>query len=172
MSEVNYDLLNRPFPKEAILMRKGANGQFLSYVQTSSVVQRIIDSTGNDWNFRILNIEQMGDVVVAHVELEIGGNTRHACGTARLLSGNNEDVVKIAVADSLKKAFSWYSKGYQSMWGPDYEAVQPAPAPAPRPAQTAPQNVPQGGNGGSNGGGYRRANQVRTGGFRPLQSQA
>jgi len=167
MSEIDYDLLTRPFPREAIRQRKGANGNYINYVEAHTVIRRLIEATGNDFSFRVLGIDIQDGLVMATVELELAGSKRQHVGTQRMNGGNDDDCVKAAISDAIKKCATLFGVALE-LYGTDY---QPAPAPAPRPAQTAPQNAPQGNNGGGNGGGYRRPNQVRTG-FRPLQSQA
>jgi len=164
MDAVDYEALQRPFPRESIRTRRGAGNNVISYIACHDVIRRVIDSTGNNYGFRVLAIDMQDGLVMATVELEIGGSVRQHIGTQRMNGGNDDDVVKAAISDGLKKAATLFGVGLE-LYSTDSEN---APAPAPRPAQTAPQNAPQGGN----NGGYRRANQVRSGGFRPLQSQA
>lgn len=156
MSEVNLETLTRPFPKEAIRQRKGANGMVLSYVEAHSIIRRLIESTGNDFGFRVLDINMQDGLVMATVELEIGGSKRQHVGTQRMNGGNDDDCVKAAISDAIKKCATLFGVALE-LYGMDYES---GPATAPRPAQTAPDVD-----------GFRRPSQVRTG-FRPLQSEA
>ena len=139
MSDVNYEALNKPFPKEAIKRRKGNGGIFLDYVETHTVIRRLIEATGNNFDFRVLHIDQTDDVVMATVELDIPGlGKRQHVGTARV-AGNPDDCVKAAISDSIKKCFSLFSIGYLGLWGPDYEAERPQVAPIAQPTQPQPQ---------------------------------
>jgi len=168
MGEINYEVLQRPFPREAIKQRKGGNGKYLNYVEAHTVIRRIIEATGNDFNFRVLNVDFRDGLILATVEMELAGSKRQHVGTQRMNGGMDDDVVKAAISDGFKKAATLFGVALE-LYCPDSET---APAVAPRPAQNVPQGNNGGnGNGGSNGGGYRRANQVRSG-FRPLQSQA
>ena len=168
MDAVDYEALQRPFPRESIRTRRGAGNNVISYIACHDVIRRVIDSTGNNYGFRVLAIDMQDGLVMATVELEIGGSVRQHVGTQRMNGGNDDDVVKAAISDGLKKAATLFGVGLE-LYSTD---SQTAPAPAPRPAQTAPQGNNGGnGNGGNNNGGYRRPNQVRSG-FRPLQSQA
>lgn len=170
MSEVNYELLGKPFPKESIKQRRGQGGQSLSYVETHTVIRRLIEATGNNFNFKVLNIEQTPDLVMATVELEIPGlGKRQHVGVHRIRGATDDDAVKSSISDSIKKVFSLFSSGYLALWGPDYEAEQPQTTPAARPVQAPRQYT--GGN-GNNGNGHREpvgATNGRRVGFRPIQ---
>lgn len=137
MNEVNYDILTRPFPKEAIKQRKGNGGIYLNYVETHTVIRRLIEATGNNFNFKVLSIDQTPELVMATVELEIGGSKRQHVGTARV-AGNPDDCVKSAISDSLKKASTLFGISLE-LYGTDYEAERVQTAPPARPAQTQPQ---------------------------------
>lgn len=139
MSEVNHGILARPFPKEAIKQRKGNGGIYLNYVETHTVIRRLIEATGNCFDFRVLNIDQKDGLVIATVELHIPGlGTRQHCGTARVVGGNDEDTVKCAISDAVKKVASLAMPSLLALYGPDYEAEQPQPAAQARPAHTRP----------------------------------
>lgn len=163
MSEVNYDVLMRPFPQQAIKQRRGANGVALSYVEAHTVIRRLVEATGNEFDFRVLGIDIQDNLVMATVELAIGNSKRQQVGTVRMNGGNNDDAVKAAISDGLKKAATLFSVGLE-LYGPDYEAQLTQPGPAARPAQTTPvQAKPQGNGGNGNGNGQRRA------AFSPIQ---
>lgn len=158
MSEISFDILARPFPKEAIKQRKGANGVMLSYVECHSVIRRLIEATGNNFNFRVLGIDIQDNLVMATVELEIAGNIRQHVGTQRMNGGNNDDAVKAAISDALKKCSTLFSVGLD-LYGPDYETEKIPSVAASRPVQTQPQQ----GSGNGNGNGQRRP------AFKPLE---
>lgn len=151
MKEINYEILTRPFPREAIKQRKGANNKMLCYVETHSVIRRLIEATGNDFNFRVTGIETQDTLVQATVELELGGCKRQHVGTQRINGGNNDDAVKAAISDAIKKCATLFGVGLE-LYGPDYEAVATPSVPAARPVQTpvqparpvqAPQQTPR-----------------------------
>lgn len=164
MGEVNYEALTRPFPKEAIKQRKGNGGIYLNYVETHTVIRRLIEATGNQFNFRVLAIDQTPDLVMATVELEIGGSKRQHVGTARV-AGNPDDCVKASISDACKKASTLFGIGLE-LYGVDYEAERPQATPTTRPVQTPRQSV------SGNGNGHREpvgATSGRRVGFRPIQ---
>ena len=167
MSEVNYEALSRPFPREAIKQRRGNGGQSLSYVETHTVIRRLIEATGNKFDFRVLQIDQTADLVMATVELEIPGlGKRQHVGVHRIKGTTDDDAVKSSISDGVKKAFSLFSSGYLNLWGPDHEAEQPQATPATRPVQAPRQSI------GGNGNGHREPVGTTSGrrvGFRPIQ---
>lgn len=169
MSEVNYEALTRPFPKEAIKQRKGNGGIYLNYVETHTVIRRLIEATGNNFNFRVLSIDQTSDLVTSTVELELPGmGKRQQCGSARI-AGNAEDCVKASISDGLKKAASLLMPALLELYGPDYEAEKPKTVPEARPVQAPRQPTAWNGN---NGNGHREpvgATSGRRVGFRPIQ---
>lgn len=171
MPEVNHEVLTRRFPKEAIKQRKGANGLYLNYVEAHSVIRRLIEATNNNFNFRVLGIDQTADLVMATVELEIGGSKRQHVGTART-AGNPDDAVKAAISDAIKKCATLFGVALE-LYGTDYEADMPTTQPA-RPAQ--PQSRQFSGNGNGNGrretiAASASTEPTRRIGFRPVQSE-
>lgn len=166
MNEVSNEVLTRAFPREAIKQRRGASGKALSYVEAHSVIRRLIEATGNNFAFRVLSIDIQDTLVMATVELELPGlGKRQHVGTQRMNGGNNDDAVKAAISDGLKKSSTLFGVGLE-LYGPDYEADQPQQAPASRPVQSRPQPS------SNNGNGHRElvgATNSRRVGFRPIQ---
>jgi hypothetical protein len=135
MNEVNFEVLTKPFPKEAIKQRKGANNRTLCYVETHSVIRRLIEATGNDFNFSVIGIETQDSLVQATVELELGGCKRQHVGTQRINGGNDDDCVKAAISDAIKKCATLFGIGLE-LYGPDYEAAKAPEVSAVKPVQT------------------------------------
>ena len=75
MSEVNYDILTRPFPASAIKQRRGNGNVMLSYLETHSVIRRLLEAD-KAFNFRVLGIDMKDNLVMATVELEVGSSKR------------------------------------------------------------------------------------------------
>lgn len=137
MSEVNYEILTRPFPKEAIKQRQVGNRTLL-YVEGHSIIRRLIEATRNNFTFRIIETGQVGDVITATCELTLPGlGSRQHIGVQRMINGAGEDLIKGAITDSLKKCASLFGISLE-LWGPDYEAEQPQAATQTRPAPTRP----------------------------------
>lgn len=137
MSEVNYDILNKPFPKEAIKQRRGNGGIMLNYVSVQDCLRRLIKATGNRFNFSVLSIDIRDGLAMATVELEIDGCKRQHVGTQRLNGANDEDAVKASISDAVKKVLQLWGCGLDLI-SPDLEAVQQGTAPPVRPAQIRP----------------------------------
>lgn len=126
-----------------------------------------MEATGNSFNFKVLGIDIQDNLVLATVELEIAGNKRQHVGTQRMNGGNNDDAVKAAISDAVKKCATLWEVGLE-LYGPDYEA-ETQTTPTTRPVQ-APRQYD--GGSGNNGNGHREAVGATSGrrvGFRPIQ---
>ena len=109
MNEITQKLME-PFPQELIRTRPGKGGQLLRYLEGSTVLRRLIAATDNQFDFRVLDINQTGDVVVAKCELEVPGlGKRQHIGCARV--NGSEDAYKSCVTDSLKKVLTLFGTG-------------------------------------------------------------
>lgn len=158
--------LGAAFPRSAIKQREGGRGKKLDYVEGHTIIHRLIDATGNQFDVRILNIDEkrMGEstLVLATVELTIPGlGTRQHMGVQMVHDRGGEDLVKGAITDALKKAATLFGVGLD-LYGPDYEAgeiddqpVSQRPAPrrdalvrppdprrAPEPSVQAARDIP------------------------------
>lgn len=169
MSEVNYEVLTKPFPANAVKQRKGQSGKMLSYLEAHAVIRRLIEATGNSFGFSVLGVDIQDTLVTATVELEIAGSKRQQVGSQRMNGGNNDDAIKAAISDGLKKAATLFGVGLE-LYGPDYESEAPQHSQSARPVQSQPE--PQSSDEyartqrqGGNGNGQR----TRVG-FRPLQA--
>lgn len=151
--------LTAPFPKEALKSREGGRGKQLTYVAGHTVIHRLNDCTGNNWNLEILSVtseqiqvrDKPAEQVRAHVRLTIPGlGSREHVGVQILSAGGGEDLYKGAITDALKKSATLFGVGLE-LYGEDYEdesytpsSGRPSPTPTrppdatPRPAQAAP----------------------------------
>lgn len=142
---VDLDILTRPFPASAIKQRSGGGGRMLDYVEGHTVIHRLNEATGNNWEMAVKAIsrQDLGQgraLMTAHVALTLPGlGTREHIGIQEV-SANAGDLVKGAVTDALKKAATLFGVGLE-LYGPDYEAGETeapqAPRPAPRQQQAA-----------------------------------
>lgn len=150
---VNLDTLTRPFPREAIKQREAVRGgKKLDYVEGHTVIHRLNEATGNQWEFAVRDLhtsvvgqDQRGDDIIlvrAHVALTLPGlGTREHIGVQAVRANAGEDLVKGAVTDALKKAATLFGVGLE-LYGPDYEAGEIASVErqnAPRATQPRPQ---------------------------------
>lgn len=120
---VDLEKLTKPFPREAIKTREGARGRKFSYVETQTVIRRLNEATGNNWDFRVVQREWRGDLLITIGELTLPGlGTRTGTGVQRVADGAGEDLVKGSLSDALKKAATLFGIGLE-FYGDDYEAV-------------------------------------------------
>lgn len=119
---IDIEKLTRPFPKHAIKRREGARGRAFDYVETHTVIHRLNEATGNQWDFRITRQDWRGDLLIVTGELSIPGlGTRTGTGVQKISDGGGEDLVKGAASDCLKKAATLFGVALE-LYGPDYEA--------------------------------------------------
>lgn len=143
MNEVNLDILTRPFPKEAVMSRKVGNN-YLWYVPGHAIIRRLNESSGNQWSFKVLDINQMGDIMTATVELTLPGlGSRQHIGVQRMINNGGEDLVKGAITDGLKKAATLFGVALE-LYGED---VEHTPAQSAQTSQSQSRQFSGNGNG-------------------------
>jgi hypothetical protein len=98
-------LLRKQIHPQLIKQREGwrdrnGNVQMVDYVEWHTVAD-LLDDVAPNWQHRIANIQQFGDIMTMTVALTIDGITREGvgCGTA-----HNEMGIKKAEHDALKRA--------------------------------------------------------------------
>lgn len=120
------DALTKPFPTEAIKHRQGGGNRRFSYVEGHTVIRRLIEATGNRFNFRVVDFRSTPapnnqTLHTATVELCIDGlGCRQHIGVQLVADRAGEDLTKGAVTDGLKKAATLFGVGLE-LYGPDYE---------------------------------------------------
>lgn len=112
--------LTRPFDANAIKQRKGNFGRMIDYIEGTKIIQRLNEATGNRWSCRVESTQKVkaesrvdpktGEVyeypsywaVVITITIPSMG-ARSQVGT-KPITGNEEDDLKAAVTDGIKKA--------------------------------------------------------------------
>lgn len=126
---VDLEHLQRPFPREAVKQRKGGGGRMYDYIPTHLVIHRLNDATGHNWDWRIVNLERHGDLLMCYGELTIPGHgTRTGIGVQQVSPGGGEDLAKGVSSDALKKAATLFGVALE-LYGPDVEGdgeIEPA----------------------------------------------
>jgi hypothetical protein len=118
--------LMEPFPPQAIKTRQGGGSKRLSYVEGHTVIHRLIAATGNQFDLRVLSVDQKGDLMTALVELTIPGlGSRQHMGVQKIAPNAGEDLVKGAITDAMKKAATLFGVGLE-LYGPDYGSDEDA----------------------------------------------
>jgi hypothetical protein len=107
------ELLEAPFPAEAIKTRPGAFGNSLSYLEGHTVIARLNAAFDGRWSFEVVSHQILDDEVLvqATIRVEPAGPVKTAFGSSSITrdrrSGNATnlgDDLKAACTDALKKA--------------------------------------------------------------------
>ena len=97
------EVLNRPFPSEAIKTRPGSFGQTLSYVEASHYITRLNECFGCAWSFTIVQHEVLDQEVIVVGKLTTLGHVRMAFGGSTITRAKESGEV-VSIADDLKAA--------------------------------------------------------------------
>lgn len=140
--------LSAPFPANAIQTKSIPRQRPLSYVAGHTYIRRLIDATGNGWDWQIKSFdprpygatrngnEQLLLIVTGTLTIP-GLGSRDGMGVQVVTAETGgEDMWKGAQTDALKNAARLFGVGLE-LYGPDYEAGEVADAPVQR------QNAPQ-----------------------------
>ena len=112
------ELLDKPFPPEAVKTRPGHFGQTLSYVEAHEYVRRLNEVFGIAWSFEILLHEVQEKEVLVLGKLNTNGFVRMAFGGSQVTRAKETgetvsiaDDLKAAATDAFKKACSFLGLG-------------------------------------------------------------
>jgi len=64
---MNRELLEQPFPPEAIRQREGNFGHLIDYIEGHSVIQRLNDALYGNWSFEVVEhrvFDELDEIVV------------------------------------------------------------------------------------------------------------
>lgn len=161
MNEVNpsipRDVLEAPFPPEAIKTRPGAYGGSLSYLEGHTVIARLNEAFGGNWSFEVVTHEILDEevVVLAKLRAEAAGVVKMSFGSSRITRDEQTgkavavgDDLKAAATDALKKSATLLGVGLNLYGGPPSESNDVKPG---MPAQSSPV-INNGGNNSSDAG--------------------
>jgi hypothetical protein len=129
--------LIRPFDRKDIKSREGAYGKKLDYIEGHKVIERLNRATGNRWSFEVISVQKhqaerhtdkrTGESVAypsywsALVCLTIPSmGSRMQVGT-KAITGNEENDIKGAITDGLKKAATLFGVGLELYEADDEE---------------------------------------------------
>lgn len=133
-------VLTRKFPAEAIKQRKGGMGSTFDYIEGQTAVRRMIEATGNQYSFQILDKEitdwgktSKGDpqmLITVHARLTINGlGFRENYGVQLVNVKGGEDLFKGAATDAFKRCAMMFGMALD-LYGKDYENPEPLPVSA------------------------------------------
>ena len=151
-------ILETPFPPEAIRTRPGSHGQELSYVETHRYIARLNEAYNGSWSFEIAGHEIGQSEVFVIGKLRTADCVKMSFGSCNITrrKDNGEivdlgDTMKGAASDALKKACSLLGLGLH-LYG-DFPAT----------VGTRTESVPSNGNGHDKGNGDNDNGQSQSG---------
>lgn len=124
---VDLNRLTMKFDRSAIKQREGGGGKKLDYIETHTCIHRLNDATDNQWDFEIVDLRKEDNLYICLGKLTIPElGTRMGIGVQAVINSKQEDLVKGAASDALKKAATLFGVALE-LYGPDYEAETPKP---------------------------------------------
>jgi len=139
---MNRDLLEAPFPPEAIRQREGNFGHLIDYIEGHSVIQRLNDALDGSWSFEVVEhhvIKDLDEIVVLG-KLSTHGLVKSQFGASTIKRTRDSgeiicmaDAFKAAATDALKKCATLLGVGLDL-----YSGSEPAPARNPANARSQP----------------------------------
>ena len=106
------EILEREFEPGLIKKRKGRGGLVLDYLETATVIRRLNEAFGSDWNFRVL---EQGVDTEAKAAWVLGELT--ALGLIKQQFGAKDIYEKSTLGDNLKSAASDCLKKCATLFG-------------------------------------------------------
>lgn len=115
----DVDALTEPFPAEDVKQRKGRLGKTIDYVKGRRIIQRLNDATDNRWSNLIWwtqkneggsyvdsrgEVKEYGPHWCALVTVIIPGMGARTQVGSKAVTGDEEDDIKAAITDGIKKA--------------------------------------------------------------------
>jgi hypothetical protein len=157
------DILERPFPPEAIKTRPGAYGGSLSYLEGHTVIARLNEAFGGNWSFEVVTHEILEEevLVLGRLRAESANVVKMSFGSSRITRDDRSkkpiaigDDLKAAATDALKKSATLLGVGL-NLYGGSPVVSQDVQKPA-----TPGEEPRNGGNSGSNGNGRITNKQI------------
>ena len=108
------EILEREFEPGLIKKRKGRGGLVLDYLETATVIRRLNEAFGSDWNFRVLEHGVDTEAKAAWVlgELTALGLIKQQFGAKDIYEKSTlGDNLKSAASDCLKKCATLFGVG-------------------------------------------------------------
>jgi len=112
------EILEAPFPEEAIRTRKGTFGRELSYAEVTAYIGRLNQAFAGDWSFDITEHRILDNEVMVLGKLTTGDIHKTAFGCSAVTTARESgekvslgDDLKAAASDALKKCCSLLGLG-------------------------------------------------------------
>lgn len=156
------EVLEAPFPPDAIKTRPGAYGGSLSYLEGHTVVQRLNDAFDGNWSFEVVTHQVLDDevLVLGKLRTESAGVVKMAFGSSRITKDDRTgksialgDDLKAAATDALKKSATLLGVGLNLYAGQPADTRKREAVPERRPEGRSNRDERNGGKqSGANGG--------------------
>ena len=169
------EVLEAPFPPDAIKTRPGAYGGSLSYLEGHTVIGRLNEAFGGNWSFEVVTHEILDEevLVLGRLRAESANVVKMSFGSSRI---TRDDRTKkpIAIGDDLKAAATDALKKSATLLGVGLNLYGGAPVVSHSVPKTATpgeeagnggnggpdRNIHNNGKGGSNGNGRITNKQI------------
>ncbi len=132
---MNRELLEKPFPPEAVRQREGNFGHLVDYIEGHSVIQRLNDALEGGWSFEVLEhrvFESLDEVLVLG-RLSTHGLVKSQFGASGIKRNRETqevicmaDAFKAAATDALKKCATLLGVGLDLYAGMDEQPARKA----------------------------------------------
>jgi len=116
MDESTREVLERPFPEDAIRTRKGSFGKELAYAEVHNYIARLNQAFASDWSFDITEHRILDNEVMVLGKLTAGDIHKTAFGCSAITTAR-ESGEKVSLGDDLKAAASDALKKCSSLLG-------------------------------------------------------
>ena len=140
-SPIPREILEAPFPPDAIKTRPGAYGGSLSYLEGHTIVQRLNEAFDGQWSFEVVTHQILDDevLVLGKLKSEVAGVVKMAFGSSRITRDDRTgkpialgDDLKAGATDALKKAATLLGVGLSLYSGQLVTKVVPGGRPPVR----------------------------------------
>jgi hypothetical protein len=164
------DILEAPFPPEAIKTRPGAYGGSLRYLEGHAVIARLNEAFGGNWSFEVVTHEILDEevLVLGRLRAESANVVKMSFGSSRITRDDRTkkpiaigDDLKAAATDALKKSATLLGVGL-NLYGGAVDVSRDAQKPVPNgeASRNGGSEVYGPLNGGSNGNGRITNKQI------------
>jgi len=116
MDDKVREILERPFPDDAIRTRKGTFGKELAYAEVHNYIRRLNQAFAGDWSFDVIEHRIMDNEVIVLGRLTVGDIHKTAFGCSAITTAR-ESGEKVSIGDDMKAAASDALKKCSSLLG-------------------------------------------------------
>ncbi len=116
MSQINLEVLTRPFSPEQIRQREGRGGKMLDYLETHVIITRLNEAFDGGWSFDIMESRILDNECLVHGRLTAGTISKSQFGGSEIVR-RRDDSSPLSISDDLKSAASDALKKCATLFG-------------------------------------------------------